>query len=126
MVTDKSVQQQLSQLYQQWMEAVKHKDVATCERILADEYTYTASGQGQWNRQGWLDMLPRYELTWFEFPQIDVRSYGDVAVGIVHYREEGRVAGAVRRGDFLITDVWVKRDGRWQVVARSSILQSPA
>ena len=31
------------------------------------------------------------------------------------------VRGEDRSGGFAVTDVWVKRDGRWQVVARSSI-----
>ena len=34
--------------------------------------------------------------------------------------------GEPRSGEFLITDTWVKRDGRWQVVARSSIMMEPA
>lgn len=114
-------QQEIRSLYNQWMEAVQHRDTSTLDHILGEEYIYTASGQGRWTRQGWLETVPVYEIHSFEFPHIDVRVYGDVAVAVCEYRQTATVRGEVRSGDFLITDVWVKRDGRWQVVARSSI-----
>ena len=126
MTNNEAITQEFRRLYQDWMDAVKRKDRAACELILAEEYVYTASGQGRWDRQGWLDTLPRYDLRSFELMNVDMRIYGDVAVGITHSRQEALVAGAERGGDFLITDVWIKRDGRWQVVARSSIMQQPA
>ncbi len=126
MQSEEAVKEQLAQRYVQWMEAIRQKDLATCEQILAEEYTYTASGQGRYSRQGWLDAVFRYDLEQFDFRDIDVRHYGDLAVCIVHYQQEASFNGAARSGAFLITDVWVKRDGRWQVVARSSILHSPA
>jgi hypothetical protein len=36
------------------------------------------------------------------------------------YRQQATVAGQDRSGAFLLTDVWVRRDGRWQVVTRHS------
>jgi len=115
------VEQEFRSLYNAWMEAVQRRDTGTLERILGEEYVYTASGQGRWARQGWLDTVPVYEIHSFEFPRINVRPYGDVAVVVCEYRQTGAVRGEVRSGDYLITDVWLKRDGRWQVVARSSI-----
>lgn len=34
------------------------------------------------------------------------------------YEQQATVFGEDRSGAMLVTDVWVKRDGRWQVVAR--------
>jgi len=104
------------------MVAVQHRDLASLDRVLADEYFYTASGQGRVDRQGWLKMVTAYDLKSCEFPRLDVRMYGDVAVVLCEYRQTGTVGGEVRSGDFLITDTWVRRDGHWQVAARSSIL----
>jgi ketosteroid isomerase-like protein len=107
-----------------WMEAGQRGDFAALERIVGPDFVYTASGQGRWTRQQWMDTARRYDLRSFAFLDVEVRPYGDVAVVYSRYRQEGFIAGAPRSGEFLITDVWVKRDGAWQVVARSSILMS--
>ena len=120
-----SAEQELIPLYHQWMEAIQQKDMATLERILGEEYVYTASNQGRWSRQGWLEQVAVYDIQSFEFPSIEVRTYGEAAVALVHCKQVAIYAGASRSGEFLITDAWVNRDGRWQVVARSSILAVP-
>ena len=116
-----ATQVELTALYQQWMQAVKEKDMQTLERILGAEYVYTASEQGRFPREGWLRGVSVYDIESFAFPAIDVRQYGDTAVAIVSYTQEAIYQGTRRSGNFLITDVWVHRDDRWQVVARSSI-----
>lgn len=117
-----AVHQEFSRLYNEWMDAVRRRALTSLDRMLADEYVYTASGQGRVDRQGWLRMVSVYDLQTFEFPRLDVRLYGDVALVLCDYRQTGTVDGNVRSGNFLITDIWVRRDGRWQVAARSSIL----
>ena len=116
---------ELTALYHRWMQAVKDKDLTALEPILATEYTYTASGQGRFSRQQWLDAVAVYDVETFPFPSIEARRYGDAAVAIIRYVQQGVYRGERRGGDFLITDVWVDRDSRWQVVARSSILNPP-
>ncbi len=117
-----TVEQDLIALEQEWMDAVRRKDTAALDRIVGPEYAYTASGQGRWSRQRWMETVPIYDIHRFEFGEIDVRVYGDVPVVLSSYGQEASVAGERRSGDFLITDVWYQRDARWQVVARSSIL----
>jgi Domain of unknown function (DUF4440) len=117
-----AVQQEFARLYDEWMVAVQHRDLASLDRVLAYEYVYTASGQGRVNRQGWLKMVTAYDLKSFEFPRLDARMHGDMALVLCEYRQTGTVGGVGRSGDFLVTDIWVRRDGRWQVAARSSIL----
>jgi ketosteroid isomerase-like protein len=117
-----AVQQEFSRLYNEWMEAVRRRDFPSLERVLADEYVYTATGQGRVERQGWLKMVTVYDLQTFEFQRLDLRLYGDVALVLCDYRQTGAVGGEARSGNFFITDTWVRRDGRWQIAARSSIL----
>ncbi len=116
-----AAEEEWAALYHRWMQAVKEKDMQTLDGILGAEYIYTASGQGKFSREGWLRAVLVYDIESFSYPAIDVREYGDVAVGIVEYRQEAMYQGTRRSGLFLITDVWVRRDDRWQVVARSSI-----
>jgi ketosteroid isomerase-like protein len=113
---------ELIALEQEWMDAIQRKDFPALDQIVGPDYAYTASGQGRWSRQRWMETVPVYDIHTFEFLAIDVRVYGDVAVVLPHLRQMASVAGATRSGEFLLTDVWVRRDGRWQVVARSSIL----
>jgi hypothetical protein len=47
-----------------------------------------------------------------------------MAVAFPHYQQTALLDGEPRSGDFLITDVWARREGNWQVVARSSIRTS--
>jgi ketosteroid isomerase-like protein len=49
-----------------------------------------------------------------------VRVYGEVAVMLTGWRQEAKMDGKDWSGDFRITDTWVWRDGRWQVVLRHS------
>lgn len=116
-----TVDQELRDRSQSWMEAIQRKDLDALDAILGEEYTYTASGQGRWSRQSWLDTVAIYDIHRFEIRDIDVRRYGDVAIVLGEYWQEATVRGEPRSGEFQITDVWVMRDGRWQVVARSSI-----
>jgi ketosteroid isomerase-like protein len=116
-----SAEEEFIALEQAWMGAIQRKDLATLDRILGPEYSYTASGQGRWSRQRWIETVAVYDIETFTILDIDVRLYGDVAVVLPHFRQTALVNGEPRSGDFLITDVWSRRDGAWQVVARSSI-----
>jgi ketosteroid isomerase-like protein len=101
-----ALDQEFSRLYDEWMHAVRRRDLASLDRILADEYACTASGQGRVDRQGWLQMVSVYQLQSFEFMRLDVRLYGDVALVLCDYRQTGTVGGEARSGNFLITDLW--------------------
>jgi hypothetical protein len=111
-------------IYDRWMEAVRDKNMSTLESIMATEYIYTATGQGRSTRRQWMDSVPVYDIISYELMDFDVLPLGDSAVCAVRYRQEARVRGVPRSGEFLITDTWVRRDGRWQVVSRSSILMA--
>lgn len=124
MTSQSSIESHLRDRLFAWMMAVQKKDLADLQQILAAEFIYTASGQGRWSRQQWLDTVAIYDIERFTFTEIEVQPYGDVAVTLSRYEQDAIVNGAPRSGQFLITDVWILRDGAWQVVARSSILNA--
>ena len=107
-----------------WLAAIRAKDLVLLESFLADEFVYTASNHGRRNRQEWLDSIADYQFNELQLVETDVTTYGDVAVVHARIRQDATLAGQVRVGVFLITDVWVKRDGRWQAVSRSSVSES--
>lgn len=118
----------IRRLQQEWMNAWVRQDVASIEQILAPEYTLTISSMPARpiTRQQWIEMLPRYTSQGFEYRDMRVRLLGDVAVVSSIGRGIGaKVDGVDRSFPFFLTDIWKKRDGRWQVVARySSIPES--
>lgn len=116
-------EQQIRQLQQDWMDAWVRQDLATIERILAPDYTLTVSSMPSRpvTREQWIGMLPRYTAERFEYRDMTVRLFGDIAVVSSIGRGIGaKVDGADRSFPFFLTDVWAKRDGRWKVVARYS------
>jgi ketosteroid isomerase-like protein len=49
--------------------------------------------------------------------EISVNVYGDVAVAFTSQQEKSSYRGTDLSGHYHFTDVWMKKDGRWQVVA---------
>jgi ketosteroid isomerase-like protein len=56
----------------------------------------------------------------FVYEKMSVRLLGNVAIVASIYSQRASLNGIDRGGEFFLTDVWEKRDGRWQVVARYS------
>lgn len=112
-----------------WMDALADKNVGVLEEVLAKEFTIVGAGSSLEDpiatRRQWLEVgLKR------PFPKHAVR------VLSVHELQDAAVVHCILTADyppmpwipeggtlnFLVTDTWVHRDGRWQVVARHSSL----
>jgi hypothetical protein len=65
-----------------------------------------------------------YEMTSFEFSNTDIAEHEQTAVAFVQYRQDGKLHGVSRSGDWLITDVWRRNETACQVVARSAFLKT--
>jgi len=104
----------------QWMTAWKHKDVATVRKILSDDFTLTSSlsSGGLVDKEGWIAKLAIYDCKAFRFDKIQVRVYDNTAVVNSWFHQDATANGNDWSGNFLITDIWVKKDEYWQVVAR--------
>jgi ketosteroid isomerase-like protein len=106
-----------------WMDAAFRKDLAACERYLADEFTMVTSRGSLTDRARWLanlrDNSRRTEPP--QFPDLVVRVHGDAALVTVRALNPGATfAGQAWCLENYITDAWARRDGRWQVVRRHS------
>ena len=104
-----------------WAEAVRDRDVAWLEDFLAPEFRLVTGRAGaEWRgRDDYLTITrDRYVVERFGFTEIDVHEYGDTAVVRSRYEQSGSMDGADRTQAFLMTDVLVRRGGRWQAVTR--------
>ena len=104
------------------MDAWRRGDLAACADVLADEFQLTSALSGElFDKAKWLDLARGpFECEWFEFEEVRVRRYGEVAVAHALYHQRATARGRDWSGSFRMTDVWVHRDGRWQVVSRHS------
>jgi hypothetical protein len=126
----RTTEDELVALEHEWAQAIVDNDMDELERIVAREYTLAANnfpgGRTRLGRQEWMDTVPVYEVNSYEFANVVVHTYEDAAVVLADLELGATVRGEDRSGAFTVTDVWVKRDGRWQVVARSSIFVAQA
>jgi ketosteroid isomerase-like protein len=103
------------------MDAARRRGPAACNAVLAEEFTAAVADVcgPQAGRAGWIaNVLSRLAIDSFEYEALRVHACGDVALVQARYRQEGTVCGGPRRERFTVTDVWVKRDDRWQVASR--------
>jgi len=120
-------EQALIQLENDWGAAAKSKDKAWFERTFAEEYTAIGSSGKMRNKTEDIaeTMSSSDTLTTDEASDMKVRVYGDAAVvtGRLHQAGKGKDGSFDR--NYYWTDTFVRRDGRWQVVATQSTLVTP-
>ena len=115
-----SIEETIRHRAQEWMEAGKRRDAGVLDQLLADEFVLVAA-RGVIDRAAWLHAaLHEIEVRAFRYEDPRVRAYGEVAVMLSSWHQEATMAGREWSGDFRLTDTWVWRDGRWQVVLRHS------
>ncbi len=114
-------EQELIRLQHAWMEAVKGRDIDFLEQLLAPEFLLITGRPGieTRTRQQYLDVTrDQYRLESFEYVELDVHAYGDFGFARSRYSQRGWMDDKQRNQAFLMTDVWVRRSGSWQVVSR--------
>ncbi|MGH7528645.1 MAG: nuclear transport factor 2 family protein [Gemmatimonadales bacterium] len=107
--------QELIQLEDAWARALSERDTAFFQRTLGDEFVETG-GEGARTKPEVIAHLSRStdSVPLPRFEQTTVRLFGDVAVvtGVAAYSAgEGGFSSRIR-----FSEVWVKRDRRWQAV----------
>ncbi len=117
----RTVQRELAQVEVGLLEALILRDMDTFERRLAEEFTLTTGRPGAEvrTRSEWMRVTrEEYVLEAFSIDEIVVQAYGEMAVVRLRYRQAGRMGDQDRTGAYRMTDVFVRRDGVWQLVAR--------
>jgi ketosteroid isomerase-like protein len=113
--------QTLIDLQREWMDAWRRDDRARLEEILAPEFTLTSARTDRLvDRTEWLRLLETTRSESFEYSDFLVQVFGDAAVVKSRLTQVATVGGQPWNATFMVTDVWIRRDGRWQVVARHS------
>lgn len=111
-----------------WMAAWLERDIQTCSEILDEGFILTSATGVLMGKSAWLDKATgAFAATEFEWLSIAVRQVApEVAVAHVKSKQTATVEGRDWSGIFLMTDVWVKRAGKWMVTARQGLGPLPA
>ena len=112
------VEQTVMQMERDWAQALVRADVATMDRILADDWFGQGPPGGSSNKAGALADLksgdPKYDAV--TVGEMKVRVFGDVAVVTGTQDQKSSYKGKDTSGHSVWTDVFVKRQGKWQAV----------
>jgi hypothetical protein len=107
-----------------WAETVATQNCPVVERILADDFVgvfvngarYGKAGAVQARRNG------HSKFAFNHLREVRVRFYGDTAIA---QGSESWLMKKGKRGKFIWTDTWLKRNGNWQIVAAEDLMPVP-
>ena len=97
-------------------------DADALANTLAEEFVYHQPNGKTNDKPGYIKQMQTGAVKIFSAERYDVKVnvYGDVATAMGSTRPDIEIAGERRKADLRYLNVWVKRDGRWQLAARQS------
>jgi|HubBroStandDraft_1064217.scaffolds.fasta_scaffold67100_1 ketosteroid isomerase-like protein len=113
-----SVEQTLKQMERDWWQAEIKKDYAAVDRILADDWVLIDSG-GSISKGAFIADLKSgaSTTTSVELGPMTVRVFGNTAIVTLSDTEKSTEKGTDSSGKYVEMDVFILRNGKWQVVA---------
>lgn len=113
-------EREILELQRKWMQAVMSHDATALQEILADDFTLTSvhSSGELIGKAEYISSFNKVKDSRFSFRDVIIRIYGEMAVVNSRFNQQYDGGHKDIAGDFLLTDVWVKRGGRWQAVSR--------
>ena len=101
-------------------QALTHADMATLNKMVADDFLRTPPGGSDTNKKEWLGLVQSGRLQYVAFEDSDVRyrAYGNTVIvnGVsnIHTRSSG---GPERQTKLKLIWVWVKLGDDWRLAA---------
>jgi ketosteroid isomerase-like protein len=114
-----SKEDQIGKLEDDWAAAMVKADLGALDAIMANDFVSTSPTGEVQTKEGLMAELKNGKLK-FESMHVDelkVRTYGDTAIAFGMDTSKAAYDGKDISGQFRWTDVFVKRNGRWQAVA---------
>ena len=117
----KEAERYIAESERQWAESVATGDASIVERILADDFL-GVDPKGRLYDKAKMIADTRDAGQYFasnHLNEVKVRFYGDTAIAQGDETWERRNS---ERGRFVWTDTWIRRNGRWQIVAAEDLV----
>jgi hypothetical protein len=121
---DSSAQRYIRDSEAQWAESVASGNAAVVERILADDFV-GIDPKGNFYDKAKMISDTKDGAKYFVSNRLDevkIRFFGDAAVAQGSESWQRRNG---ERGRFVWTDTWIRRNGRWQIVAAEDLIARP-
>jgi ketosteroid isomerase-like protein len=125
------IEKEIMRLEEELTRTEMRLDINALERIYADDIMVTApigicvdkpAVMAEVRQAADKARVERYDKD-----NLKVRAYGDTAVSSYRISAEATFEGTELNRQFCITNVWMKRVGQWQIVARHTAnLEQPA
>lgn len=117
-----NAEQEVKKLEREWLDAYEQHDAAAMDRIVASDFTITYPNGGVRTKEQIMRMIksPRPSAgpgPKFATEEVLARVYGDTVVLTGRLVTQWQRAGEISKEQSRYTDTYVRRDGRWQVVA---------
>jgi len=116
--SDKS-EQEVRKLERSWLDAYEKRDVAAMTAIVADDFTITFPDGSIQTKPQIIESLKRPGGASMKFhtESVQSRAYGDTVILIGLVTSEWKQNDKPMADRSRYTDTYVKRNGKWQVVA---------
>jgi hypothetical protein len=121
-VADKNCQL-IETLEGEWRDALCKKDMERLSALLHPKFVLIgsrSSGAFTMTRDEWLDAIQRRDIDSIEVHVREATVLDEVLVGTVLARWRVRYLSRVIEDCVLLSDVWVRDEGRWRVIRRHS------
>jgi peptidylprolyl isomerase len=116
--TPANAEQSLKDAEHQWAEALKNRDKDTLSRILDDQFIFTDDEGQVVDKTQYIDAaIQAIKVASYSLEDMTVRVHGDTGVVAGRWTGKFTVGGKDASGVFRFTDTFVRRLGRWRVVA---------
>ena len=115
-----SAQNEILQLTNEWNKAIINRDSLTLDKILAAEYSLN----GSVDRGVWINNTLHHFTTdsLAVLGKLNIVFYGQAAKSEGMFFWKASYDGKPRiNGEYSVTDVWTKSNGRWRVILRMSL-----
>jgi ketosteroid isomerase-like protein len=118
-----AVAHELIGLSHELVQVVIDRNTTRLDELLAAEFTLQGAA-GQLDREAFLEAAAGpYRIESFTYEQIDPEVYGNTAVLVSRYSQVAGLDGRDLSHEMNVTDIWTRRDGRWQIVRRHATVR---
>lgn len=110
-------------LEREWRDALCTKDMDRLQSLVHPDFVLIgtrSTGPFVMHRDEWLDAIQRRDVDTIDLEVHDATALDQVMVGTVQAKWRVKYLGRVIEDCVVLTDVWVKDEGRWRALRRHS------
>ena len=118
----------IEKLEREWRDALCSKDMERLQSLLHKDFVLIgtrSTGPFTMSRAEWLEAIQRRDVLDVDVKVHDATVFDNVMVGTIQASWRLKYLGRSIEDCVVLSDVWVKDDGRWQAIRRHSTPAPP-